>query len=65
MVLGLLETGLRAQSVAEVLIRQRHYIASGFSIPEIEQAVLADLEHLATLSHEGQRRTFDSCRVSL
>jgi hypothetical protein len=45
----LLETGLRAQSIAEVLIRQRHYIEREFSIPEIEQAVLADLERLATL----------------
>ena len=49
MVLGLLETGLRAQSIADVIIRQRHYLTRDFSMHEVEQAVLADLEHLATL----------------
>ncbi len=50
MVRTLLETGLRSVSIAEVLIRQRHAVASDMSEPEIEKAVLADLEHLAALT---------------
>ncbi len=42
----LLETELRATSIDEVLIRQRHLVASEMSEPEIERAVLRDLEGL-------------------
>lgn len=49
MVRGLLETGLRAQSIADVIIRQRYYLTRDFSMHDVEQAVLADLEHLVTL----------------
>jgi len=49
MVRDLLETGLRAQSIGDVLIRQRHYVERDFTMHEVEQAVLADLEHLVTL----------------
>ena len=45
---NLLEVGLRASSIAEVLIRQRYAIAisSQMSRPEIDRAVLLDLEGL-------------------
>jgi hypothetical protein len=43
---NLLEVGLRAASVEEVLIRQRYTIDSQMSQPEIDQAVLLDLEGL-------------------
>ncbi len=44
-----LRTGLRAQSLADVLVRQRWLIDSGMFDAEIENAVLADLEHLCGL----------------
>ena len=54
----LLETGLRATSIHEVLIRQRHLVASEMSEPEIDQAVLLDLEALVAASvHNGQTGT--------
>jgi hypothetical protein len=43
----LLGTGLRANSISEVLLRQRHLVNSGMFSAEIEDAVLRDLEHLA------------------
>jgi hypothetical protein len=46
----LLETGLRARTLGEVLIRQRHLVASESVMVEVEQAVLADLEHLAAMA---------------
>lgn len=45
----LLETGLRASNLDDVLIRQRYLVDNGSSMPEVEQAVLADLEHLARM----------------
>ena len=45
----LLQTGLRAKSIADVLIRQRYTIDYGADGLGIEEAVLADLEHLADL----------------
>ena len=45
----LLRTGLRAQSLADVLVRQRWLINSGSFDAEIDNAVLADLEHLCGL----------------
>ena len=44
-----LGTGLRAQCVADVLERHRYSLGLGFRADEIDQAVLADLEHLATM----------------
>ena len=42
----LLETGLRARTLAEVVMRQRYLVDLGENMPEIERAVLADLEAL-------------------
>ena len=42
----LLETELRAVSLAEVLIRQRHLVNLEVVEPDIERAVLMDLEAL-------------------
>ena len=42
----LLETGLRATSLGEVLIRQQHLVDSQMTEPKVEKAVLADLEAL-------------------
>ena len=50
---NLLEVGLRARSIAEVLIRQRHMIDAQMSMPEIDQAVLLDLEGLAAGVGQG------------
>jgi hypothetical protein len=49
----LLWTGLRATSVAEVLLRCQHAIDIGFSMPEVDQAVVEDLECL--VAREQQR----------
>lgn len=49
LVQNLLGNGLRAQSVADVLARHRYKLALGWHAEEIEQAMLADLEHLVTL----------------
>jgi hypothetical protein len=43
----LLETGLRAESLQDVLVRQRYYMKREYEMNEIGHAVLADLEHLA------------------
>lgn len=48
-VCDLLQTGLRAQTIEDVLARQRYVIDLGYSAPEIDEAVLADLEHLAAI----------------
>ena len=47
MVRQMLDTGLRARSLEEVLVRQRHLVERGHHDEAIERAVLADLEHLA------------------
>jgi hypothetical protein len=52
---GLLETGLRAQSIAEVLIRHRYHLEMGLSAWDIDQAVLTDLEHLALSAAAPER----------
>jgi DNA-binding CsgD family transcriptional regulator len=52
----LLETGLRAQTIADVLVRQRHRMAHEYSMPEVEQAVLADLEHLTKIAETAPRQ---------
>jgi DNA-binding CsgD family transcriptional regulator len=52
-VLDLLETGLRARTLGEVLIRQRYIVARECSMPEVEQAILADLEHLAAMAERA------------
>lgn len=75
---GLLETGLRAQSLADVLIRQRYLVDSESVMVEVEQAVLADLEHLAAMAelapksavqnghvHNGQRETATARRAEV
>jgi hypothetical protein len=69
---GLLETGLRAQSLADIVIRLRYLSASESTIgmPEMVEATLADAEHLAAMAgsipepsvqcghvHNGQHRT--------
>jgi hypothetical protein len=46
----LLETGLRAATLADLIIRQRHAIDGDYHEREIMQAVLEDLEHLARLA---------------
>ena len=46
---GLLETGLRAANIADVLERLNYCVALEFPAREIERAVLADLEHLAVI----------------
>ena len=46
LVCQLLETGLRARTLAEVVMRQRYLVDLGENMPEIERAVLADLEAL-------------------
>ncbi len=45
----LLRTGLRAQTLADVLVRQRWLIDSDMFDMETDDAVLADLEHLCEL----------------
>jgi hypothetical protein len=45
----LLETVLRASNLDDVLIRQRYLVDRESSMPEVEKAVLADLEHLARM----------------
>jgi hypothetical protein len=47
LVQNLLGNELRAQSVADALARHRYKLALGMHAEEIEQALLADLEHLA------------------
>jgi predicted DNA-binding protein (UPF0251 family) len=49
---GLLETGLRAKSLADVLARQRHLVDCEYSMPEADRAVLADLEYLTEMAPE-------------
>jgi hypothetical protein len=46
---NLLETELQASNLDEVLIRQRHLVERESSMPEVELAVLADLERLAQM----------------
>jgi Homeodomain-like domain len=46
----LLETGLRAQTMADVLVRQRYLVTCECDLAEVEQAVMADLEHLAAMA---------------
>jgi DNA-binding CsgD family transcriptional regulator len=41
-----LETGLRARSLEEIEIRLRHMIDRQYSMPEVDQAVLLDLQNL-------------------
>jgi hypothetical protein len=50
----LFEVELRARNIAEVLIRQRHLVDGQISNPEIEQAVLLDLEGLLTQQENAQ-----------
>jgi hypothetical protein len=40
------ETGIRAQSVEEIEMRQRYLVEAEFSMPEIARAVLEDLQYL-------------------
>ena len=47
MVLDLLKEGLRATSLGEVLLRHRFHVEQGWHDPDIDHAVLADLEALA------------------
>lgn len=49
MVRKLLETGIRARTLEDVLIRQRYCVESDISEPEVDKAVLADLEALASV----------------
>jgi hypothetical protein len=51
---NLLETGLRATNIADVLERQRYFVALEFPAPEIDRAVLADLEYLAQIISADQ-----------
>jgi hypothetical protein len=67
---GLIETRLRAQSLADVLVRQRYLVARECSMVEVEQAVLADLEHLSAVAeptavHNGQRETATDRRAEV
>jgi hypothetical protein len=48
-VAALLQTGLRATAVSELVLRYRHMLDADFQMPEVEQAILTDLEHLAAL----------------
>ena len=66
-ILGLLETGLRAQTLADVIARLRHVSASEttMGMPEMVDAALADVESLAAMAkaaplqpvQSGQART--------
>lgn len=68
----LLETGLRASNLDEVLIRQRYLVERESSMPEVEKAVLVDLEHLVQMQaapaapvqngHDGATSTTTSAR---
>jgi DNA-binding CsgD family transcriptional regulator len=66
----LLEAGLRVRTINDVLIRQRHFVGREYNMPNVEEAVLADLEVLAEMAktppesavqtghvHNGQRET--------
>jgi hypothetical protein len=66
----LLEAGLRARSIADVLIRQRYLVREEWNMPGVEQAALANLEVLAEMAktaadlsvqtghvHTGRRET--------
>jgi hypothetical protein len=57
---GLLETGLRARSLHDVLIRQRYVVNLEYSAPEIGRAVLEDLQHLAKLSGPARQQPVQS-----
>ena len=59
----LLETKLRARDIGEVLIRQRHMIDSQMSMPEIDQAVLLDLEGLVEQQAGGPQPKATSGRT--
>jgi hypothetical protein len=74
----LLETGLRARTITDALARQRYLVMREFSMPEVEKAVLADLEHLAAMAemapersvqtghvHNGQRETTTDRRAEV
>lgn len=51
----LLETDLRARDIREVLIRQRHMIDQQAPMPEMDQAVLLDLEGLVAQQQSTSR----------
>jgi hypothetical protein len=59
-VLELLETGIRAQSIKDVLARQRYMVESETLDGKINDAVLADLAHLHEMATEADRGIQDS-----
>lgn len=47
----LIATGLRAQTIDDVIVRHRYLMDYRTHAPDIEQGILADLEHLACMDH--------------
>ena len=65
MVRRLLDRELRATSVHDVLIRQRFYIDQAFYQPDIERAVLLDLEALAAQASQMPSKPVDKPRCQM